>query len=72
MKNPYELRYEIYQEAQGRLTEKFHCDHSVWMDWNRQDSEFTGKCPVSNRPAFPTHEEILTEANKIYTFVQTQ
>lgn len=38
MANPYELRYEIYQNAQNRLMEKFHNDHDMWYqfeDWKR-------------------------------------
>ena len=75
--NPYELRYDIYQTAQGRLENKFYQDHGLWQDfdcWKRdQESEggtVTATCPVKVRPQFPTHEQILEEAEKIYSFVQ--
>ena len=78
MANPYELRYNIYQEAQQRLMEKFNNDHDMWFqfeDWQRgalldglKTGTFTN--PVPERPAFPTHEQILVEAEKIYEFVQ--
>jgi hypothetical protein len=77
VKNPYELRYDIYQQAQGRLTEKFYLDHQVWSDFEdfKRNTEADGHevtcCgAVKNRPSFPTHEDILVEAEKIYSFVQ--
>ena len=77
MKNPYELRYEIYQQAQHRLMDKFYQDHALWQDfdcWKReQEAEgvtITATCPVKVRPQFPTHEQILEEAEKIYDFVK--
>ena len=75
--NPYELRYNIYQEAKQSLMDKFYQDHQLWQDfdnWKReQETEgttVTAKSPIACRPDFPTHEEILTESEKIYAFVQ--
>ena len=77
MANPYELRYDIYQNAQNRLMEKFHNSHDMWHsfeDWKRDreaDGDvITAVSPVAERPKFPTHEEVLVEAEKIYKFVQ--
>ena len=77
MKNPYELRYDIYQQAEQRLSEKFSHDHVLWHDFEnwKRDREadgdtITAVSPVAERPAFPSHEEILVEAEKIYDFVQ--
>jgi len=77
MANPYELRYDIYQNAQNSLTDMFHNDHDMWHsfeEWKReQEAEgntVTAVSPVAKRPEFPTHEEILVEAEKIYKFVQ--
>jgi|TARA_R100000458_G_scaffold59854_1_gene72224 hypothetical protein len=77
MANPYELRYSIYQEAQHRLMDRFHNDHDMWFqfeEWKREQelegAKVTAKSPVSLRPEFPTHEQILVEAEKIYEFVQ--
>jgi len=77
MKNPYELRYEIYQQAQQRLMDQFYQDHALWQDfqdWKRDreadGTKITATCPIGVRPGFPKHEEILVEANKIYDFVQ--
>jgi len=76
-KNPYELRYEIYQQAQSRLMDKFYQDHALWQDfeeWKRDKeadgNKITATCSVKIRPPFPTHENILEEAEKIYDFVQ--
>ena len=77
MANPYELRYDIYQQASQRLMEEYHQDHALWQDFDfwKRDQEAEGNtvtaiCPVKVRPDFPTHEEILVEAEKIYNFVQ--
>ena len=77
MANPYELRYNIYQDAQQRLVDKFNNDHDMWFqyeEWKREQeldgATITAKSPVAIRPEFPTHEEILVEAEKIYEFVQ--
>jgi len=77
MANPYELRYEIYQQAQQRMMDKFYQDHEQWSnfeEWKRdreaEGDNITAVSPVPIRPAFPSHEEILVEANKIYDFVQ--
>tara|TARA_Y100001937_G_scaffold60614_1_gene82973 strand:+ start:10033 stop:10278 length:246 start_codon:yes stop_codon:yes gene_type:complete len=76
-RNPYELRYEIYQQAESRLVDKYHQDHDVWQDfqcWKReQETEgvtVNSTCEIEVRPEFPTHEQILNEAEKIYDFVQ--
>ena len=76
-KNPYELRYEIYQSARQRLMDKFYQDHALWQDfdcWKRdleaEGGTVTAVNPIKIRPAFPTHENILEEAEKIYDFVQ--
>jgi len=77
MKNPYELRYEIYQQAQQRLQESYYQDHALWQDfeeWKRNREAdgtiVTATSHVKVRPVFPTHEQILEEAEKIYDFVQ--
>ena len=77
--NPYELRYDIYQQASQRLSDKFYQDHALWQDFDqwKRDAEVDGitvtsTCVVKTRPEFPSHEEILVEAEKIYDFVKTQ
>jgi len=77
MANPYELRYDIYNTAKDRLMDRFHQDHAIWQDFDgwKRDREadgdvITATSPVPQRPEFPTHEEVLEEAEKIYEFVQ--
>lgn len=79
MSNPYEMRYDIYNSAKDRLMEQYHQDHALWQDhqeWKReQETEghtITVECDVPSRPQFPTHEDIVEEAKKIYSFVSTQ
>ena len=76
-KNPYELRYDIYNTAKDRLMDKFYQDTSEWQsfhEWKREQeaegASVTATCSVKVRPQFPTHEQILEEAEKIYDFVQ--
>ena len=69
MTNPYELRYDIYQQARQVAMDKFYNDYEVWNNW-QFDEQAKGKCPIKERPKFPEHEEVLVEAEKIYSFVQ--
>jgi hypothetical protein len=69
MTNPYELRYEIYQNARQTLMDKFYNEYEVWNNW-QFDGQAKGECPVTERPLMPTHEQVLVEAEKIYSFVQ--
>jgi len=77
MKNPYELRYEIYNTAKERLMDKYFQDNSEWQsfqEWKRdveaEGNTVTAIPTIPERPVYPSHEEILAEANKIYDFVQ--
>ena len=76
-KNPFELRYDIYQTAKDRLMDKYYQDNSLWQDfdqWKRdvelEGGEVNATCAVEVRPPWPAHEDILEEAEKIYDFVQ--
>ena len=76
-KNPYELRFDIYNTAKDRLMDKYFQDNALWQDfegWKRdreaEGDNITEVSPIPTRPTFPSHEEILVEANKIYDFVQ--
>tara|TARA_Y100001963_G_C6669906_1_gene394594 strand:+ start:555 stop:797 length:243 start_codon:yes stop_codon:yes gene_type:complete len=77
MKNPYELRYDIYNTAKDRLMDRYYQDNGEWQsfqEWKREQeaegNKVTAIPSVSSRPSYPTHEEILEEAEKIYTFVE--
>lgn len=65
MSNPFELRFQIYNQAQERLLSKYYSEVSIWESGKERGEN-------SPRPIFPTHETILAEAEKIYAFVQTK
>jgi hypothetical protein len=70
--NPYKLRFEIWQEAKQGLLDQFHVDNELWSNWQFADNHMMGECPITSRPVFPNNEDIRTEAEKIYNFVQTK
>ena len=53
-KNPYELRYEIYQQAQQRVMDKYYQDHEIWANYEewKRDREAEGEV-IKARPAVP-------------------
>lgn len=63
MSNPFELRFNIYRQSEDRLLQKYYSDVSIWEAGKERGEN-------SRRPTFPTHDEILSEAEKIYDFVQ--
>lgn len=65
MSNPFQLRFNIYNQAEDRLLQKYYSDVSIWEAGKERGEN-------SSRPEFPTHEMILSEAEKIYDFVQTK
>ena len=65
MSNPFELRFSIFTQAEGRLLQKYYSDLSIWESGKERGEN-------SRRPTFPTHDEILSEAEKIYDFVQNK
>lgn len=65
MSNPFELRFSIFTQAEGRLLQKYYSDLSIWESGKERGEN-------SRRPIFPTHEDILNEAEKIYDFVQNK
>ena len=57
--NPYELRQHLLQQAQRILTDAYHVERDNCRDAGKQ-------CPAP----FPTTEDIIKEAEKLYQFVQ--
>ena len=62
---PFELRFGIYKSAEDRLLKKYYSDLTVWETGMERGD-------IGRQPTFPTHDEILDEAEKIYAFVQTK
>jgi hypothetical protein len=57
--NPYELRQHLLEQAQRILTENYHCTVQNCRDKG-----------VACTSKFPTTEDIILEAEKLYAFVQ--
>ena len=73
-KNPYELRFEIYQAAETRLQkryedeiEEYRLNLSLSMS---KDSDLTHL--DFDRPIFPSLEEVFEEASMIKSFVENK
>ncbi len=68
-KTPYEVRLEVLKMAQEQANAKFY---NQWEQTVRKADMNTSRAPLLNKvPAFPTSEEILVEAQKLKTFVDT-
>jgi hypothetical protein len=67
-KTPYEVRLEVLKMAQEQANAKFY---NQWEQTVRK-ADMNDRAPLlSEVPAFPTSEEILVEAQKLKTFVDT-
>jgi len=68
-KNAYEIRTDILGMAQGFVMEKFHSAKNNWENSTDVHPE-TGKIlSTEHCPKYPTSDEILREAEKLYSFV---
>jgi len=68
-RNAYEIRADILNQAQGLLHSKYEREMSIWEQTRTRDPESGKIIDDKNRPEFPTTESILTEAEKLYSFV---
>lgn len=57
--NPYELRQHLLEQAQRILMEQYHSEYNRCRDRG-----------IACDKAFPTTEDIIAEAEKLYAFVQ--
>ncbi|NDB57030.1 hypothetical protein EB001_01040 [bacterium] len=60
---PYELRFEIFKQANGLAQDKYHAAFAIVEQWNEHNSVKT------DYPDFPSYEEIEALADKINAFV---
>ena len=58
--NPYELRRHLLEQAQKILMEAYHCEVQQCRDQG----------VTTHNVKFPTTEDIIAEAEKLYAFVQ--
>ena len=67
--NPYDLRRDLLGQAQTILDHKYHSE----LETIKRKVEFGILDPKTiNWPVTPTSEDIITEAKKLYKFVQTK
>jgi|TARA_B110000438_G_scaffold45290_1_gene45367 hypothetical protein len=71
-KNAYEIRTEILGMAQGFVMDKFHNKHQKWLDSTDKHPETGAILYVGDSPKYPTSDDILREAEKLYSFVDTK
>ncbi len=70
--NPYALRANLLSQAEGILMQRYHKEHDrveqhMHLSLER-DKTFDIK--TVTYPTFPTTEDIIAEAEKLYSFVQ--
>ena len=63
---PYQLRLEIFKQANNLAQEKYHAAFFVAEQWNENNSV------KMDCPDFPTYEQIEELANKINNFVSSK
>lgn len=65
-KTPYEIRLEVLKMAQDQSNQRFYNQWHTASEKARINENATFLTEV---PEFPTADQILTEANKLKTFV---
>lgn len=65
---PYELRFEIFQQARGLAESQFSADMEIAQRWN-ENSDNSIKMDY---PEFPSYEKIEALADKINAFVSSK
>ncbi len=70
--NPYALRAGLLSQAEGILMQRYRMEHDKATQHMHLDLERDKTFDVSTvtYPTFPTTEDIITEAETLYSFVQ--
>ena len=63
---PYELRFEIFKQANGLAQDEYHAAFATAEEWNKSNSI------KMDYPEFPSYEKIEKLANKINDFVSSK
>jgi len=71
---PYELRARLLQQAEGILIHRYQIEHdkvreNVHLELKKDP---TFDVNAVTYPAYPSTEDIIVEAEKLYKFVQTK
>ena len=62
--NPYELRWELFQNAESRLVDRYHAAESRWDRLTEQGVD------AGEYPTYPTEEEIFELATAMKKFIE--
>ena len=70
--NPYALRAGLLSQAEGILMQRYQMEHErvVQHMHLNLDRDKTFDVSTVTYPTFPTIEDIIAEAEKLYSFVQ--
>ena len=70
--NPYALRAGLLSQAEGILMQRYQMEHDKVREHVHLSRDRDKAFDVSTVtwPTFPTTEDIITEAEKLYSFVQ--
>jgi len=67
---PYELRFQIFQQAQGLAESQFQAEFEEAERWNQRVAEYGGVS--AEYPKFPSFHKIETLADRINDFVSSK
>lgn len=68
-KNAYEIRTEILNMAKGFVMDRFHTQQNKWQESTSRHPETGQLLSTKDAPEYPTSNDILQEAKKLYSFV---
>jgi hypothetical protein len=63
---PYELRFEIFEQANCLAQDEYHASFALTDEWNKNNSV------KMDYPTFPSYDEIEELATKINDFVSSK
>lgn len=71
---PYELRAQLLKQAEGILFSRYHQEADRIRENVHLNLKLDPNYDISNvtYPTMPTTEDIISEAEKLYKFVQTK
>jgi len=69
-KNAYEIRTEILGMAQGFVMSKFDDARGKWENSTSRHPETGAILSTKDAPEYPSSDDVLREAEKLYSFVE--
>ena len=71
-KNAYEIRTEILDMAKTFVMDRFHNERSNWENSADRHPETGTILSLKKAPVYPSSNDVLAEAEKLYSFVDTK